>query len=99
MSSAALSSSSVEQLAVNFELIANFTNMSTTTSSSSSSIINNSELDHCASELAEDLMDHQDWMKILIHIVSAAIMIFIIMAAIFGNLLVIISVMRVRKLR
>lgn len=41
----------------------------------------------------------QEWIKTLITVFSAFIMIFIIIAAIFGNLLVIISVMRVRKLR
>jgi hypothetical protein len=46
----------------------------------------------------EELMN-QEWIKILITVFSASIMIFIIIAAIFGNLLVIISVMRVRKLR
>lgn len=44
-------------------------------------------------------MTDQEWIKVLITVFSAFIMIFIIMAAIFGNLLVIISVMRVRKLR
>ena len=47
---------------------------------------------------SEQMMD-QEWIKILITVFSAFIMIFIIIAAIFGNLLVIISVMRVRKLR
>lgn len=46
----------------------------------------------------EEMMD-QEWIKILITVFSASIMITIIIAAIFGNLLVIISVMRVRKLR
>lgn len=46
----------------------------------------------------EEMMD-QEWIKILITVFTASIMIFIIIAAIFGNLLVIISVMRVRKLR
>jgi hypothetical protein len=46
-----------------------------------------------------DELMNQEWIKILITVFSASIMIFIIIAAIFGNLLVIISVMRVRKLR
>lgn len=46
----------------------------------------------------EEMVD-QEWIKVLITVFSAFIMIFIIIAAIFGNLLVIISVMRVRKLR
>ena len=41
----------------------------------------------------------EEWMSTLMLIFSASIMIFIIVAAIFGNLLVIISVMRNRKLR
>lgn len=41
----------------------------------------------------------QEWINVLITIFAASIMIFIIVAAIFGNLLVIISVVRVRKLR
>jgi hypothetical protein len=41
----------------------------------------------------------QEWINLWVTIFSAFIMIFIIVAAIFGNLLVIISVMRVRKLR
>lgn len=44
-------------------------------------------------------MMNQEWIKILITVFAASIMIFIIIAAIFGNLLVIISVIRVRKLR
>lgn len=39
------------------------------------------------------------WLDIILLILKATIMILIIMAAIFGNLLVIISVMRHRKLR
>lgn len=41
----------------------------------------------------------EDWLDILILIFKASIMISIIVAAVFGNLLVIISVMRNRKLR
>lgn len=40
-----------------------------------------------------------DWLDVLILIFKASIMISIIVAAVFGNLLVIISVMRNRKLR
>lgn len=43
--------------------------------------------------------DESDWLDMLILILKASIMISIIIAAIFGNLLVIISVMRNRKLR
>ncbi|CAG9809871.1 unnamed protein product [Chironomus riparius] len=50
------------------------------------------------SSSTEEIMD-QEWIKVLITVFTASIMIFIIVAAIFGNLLVIISVMRVRKLR
>lgn len=46
-----------------------------------------------------DVIPDQEWIKILTTVFSAFIMIFIIVAAIFGNMLVIISVMRVRKLR
>lgn len=41
----------------------------------------------------------EEWMSVIVLIFTASIMIFIIVAAIFGNLLVIISVMRNRKLR
>ena len=41
----------------------------------------------------------EKWINLLVLIFTASIMIFIIVAAIFGNLLVIISVMRNRKLR
>ncbi|XP_037955621.1 octopamine receptor beta-2R [Teleopsis dalmanni] len=43
--------------------------------------------------------ENSDWLDTLILSFKAAIMLFIIIAAIFGNMLVIISVMRVRKLR
>lgn len=46
-----------------------------------------------------DVIPDQEWIKVLMTVFSAFIMIFIIVAAIFGNMLVIISVMRVRKLR
>lgn len=51
------------------------------------------------SNTSTDDMMNQEWIKILITVFAASIMIFIIIAAIFGNLLVIISVIRVRKLR
>lgn len=50
-----------------------------------------------SSNIDDNLND--EWIDIIITIFKASIMIFIIVAAIFGNLLVIISVMRVRKLR
>lgn len=62
-------------------------------SSNNSTFSNSSSTD----EIME-IMD-QEWIKVLITVFTASIMIFIIVAAIFGNLLVIISVMRVRKLR
>lgn len=40
-----------------------------------------------------------DWMDISFTVLKASLMISIIVAAVFGNLLVIISVMRNRKLR
>lgn len=40
-----------------------------------------------------------DWLDVVYLVFTASLMLFIIIAAIFGNLLVIISVMRVRKLR
>lgn len=40
-----------------------------------------------------------DWFDVVCLVLKASLMLFIIIAAIFGNLLVIISVMRVRKLR
>lgn len=40
-----------------------------------------------------------DWLDVLLLVFKASIMISIIVAAVFGNLLVIISVMRNRKLR
>lgn len=43
--------------------------------------------------------NNEDWIDVVFLILKASIMIFIIIAAIFGNLLVIVSVMRVRKLR
>ncbi|XP_059219583.1 octopamine receptor beta-2R [Stomoxys calcitrans] len=46
-----------------------------------------------------DITDEGNWLDDLGLIVKAAAMLIIIIAAIFGNLLVIISVMRVRKLR
>lgn len=58
----------------------------------------NSTISNFSNTSTEEMMD-QEWIKVLITVFSAFIMVFIIMAAIFGNLLVIISVMRVRKLR
>lgn len=58
----------------------------------------NNITNNCSNSNTEEIMD-QEWIKILITVFTASIMIFIIVAAIFGNLLVIISVMRVRKLR
>jgi hypothetical protein len=60
--------------------------------------ISNSTTIRNPSNSTEEMTD-QEWIKVLITVFSAFIMIFIIIAAIFGNLLVIISVMRVRKLR
>lgn len=59
---------------------------------------NSNTISNFSNSIAEEMMD-QEWIKVLITVFSAFIMIFIIIAAIFGNLLVIISVMRVRKLR
>lgn len=58
----------------------------------------NTTISNFSNTSTEEMMD-QEWIKVLITVFSAFIMVFIIMAAIFGNLLVIISVMRVRKLR
>lgn len=58
----------------------------------------NTTISNFSNTSTEEMMD-QEWIKVLITVFSAFIMIFIIIAAIFGNLLVIISVMRVRKLR
>lgn len=41
----------------------------------------------------------EEWTDVVLLVLKASIMVFIIIAAIFGNLLVIISVMRHRKLR
>lgn len=90
-SSPSLSSSSSfsnEHITINnHELITN----DTLPNSTINSIFSNSSS-------TEEIMD-QEWIKVLITVFTASIMIFIIVAAIFGNLLVIISVMRVRKLR
>lgn len=58
----------------------------------------NATISNFSNTSTEEMMD-QEWIKVLITVFTAFIMIFIITAAIFGNLLVIISVMRVRKLR
>lgn len=52
-----------------------------------------------ASTSAPEQADDSDWLDVLMLIMKASIMISIIVAAVFGNLLVIISVMRNRKLR
>lgn len=44
-------------------------------------------------------LNENEWFDVTILVLKASIMILIIVAAIFGNLLVIVSVMRVRKLR
>uniref|UniRef100_A0A1A9WGM8 G-protein coupled receptors family 1 profile domain-containing protein n=1 Tax=Glossina brevipalpis TaxID=37001 RepID=A0A1A9WGM8_9MUSC len=44
-------------------------------------------------------LETSDWLDDALLVLKASVMLFIIIAAIFGNLLVIISVMRVRKLR
>ncbi len=44
-------------------------------------------------------LSENEWFDVTILVLKASIMILIIVAAIFGNLLVIVSVMRVRKLR
>lgn len=78
---------------------------STSPSFSSSSSFNNdtyesstSKSNFSNSNSTEQIID-QEWFTVLTTVFTASIMIFIIVAAIFGNLLVIISVMRVRKLR
>lgn len=48
---------------------------------------------------AEPVVPEEEWLGTALLVVRATIMISIIVAAIFGNLLVIASVMRVRKLR
>ncbi|CRK89466.1 CLUMA_CG003205, isoform C [Clunio marinus] len=58
----------------------------------------NATISKISNNSTEEMID-QEWIKILITAFTASLMIFIIIAAIFGNLLVIISVMRVRKLR
>lgn len=52
-----------------------------------------------SSTIAPNVVKENDWVDILFIILKASIMISIIVAAVFGNLLVIISVMRNRKLR
>lgn len=44
-------------------------------------------------------IDGGDWSDVVLLVIKASIMILIMAAAIFGNLLVIVSVMRHRKLR
>lgn len=61
--------------------------------------MNNTTITNPSNTTTTDEIADQEWIKILMTVFSAFIMIFIIVAAIFGNLLVIISVMRVRKLR
>ncbi|RZF43302.1 hypothetical protein LSTR_LSTR001563 [Laodelphax striatellus] len=52
-----------------------------------------------ATLLLEAAADSQDWADVVGFVVKVFVMVFIIIAAIFGNLLVIVSVMRHRKLR
>lgn len=49
--------------------------------------------------VAETTADEGKWYDVVLLVLKASIMIMIIVASIFGNLLVIVSVMRVRKLR
>uniref|UniRef100_A0A034VIK4 Octopamine receptor beta-2R n=1 Tax=Bactrocera dorsalis TaxID=27457 RepID=A0A034VIK4_BACDO len=46
-----------------------------------------------------DVANSSEWFHVVLLVLKTSLMLFIIIAAIFGNLLVIISVMRVRKLR
>lgn len=48
---------------------------------------------------ADPVADEEEWLQTLLLVLQATIMVSIIVAAIFGNLLVIASVMRHRKLR
>lgn len=56
-------------------------------------------LDNLTSSVSPSLEEEQEWTDVLSLILKAGAMGFIIIAAIFGNLLVIVSVMRHRKLR
>jgi hypothetical protein len=69
-------------------------NISGTTASSTFNDISSS-----SNSSNSDYSENEDWIDVTLLILKASIMIFIIIAAIFGNLLVIVSVMRVRKLR
>lgn len=51
------------------------------------------------STVSPNIVKDHDWLDVLFFVFKASIMISIIIAAVFGNLLVIISVMRNRKLR
>jgi hypothetical protein len=71
-----------------------------TTPTASSLLINNTNLSWMGKLLASDDEEQGDmWKESLIIALKSSIMGFIIMAALFGNLLVIVSVMRHRKLR
>ena len=51
------------------------------------------------SETLDQSAEESEWIDVVILVLKSSIMILIIVAAIFGNLLVIVSVMRHRKLR
>lgn len=69
-------------------VLQNYTMISTTTTAGSGLL-----------DAAEPLNPEDAWLDSTLHILKVSVMISIIVAAIFGNLLVIASVMRVRKLR
>lgn len=74
-------------------LLQNYTMGTTTTPANGPGAYNRSYLE------AEPVGSAEPWLDTVLLVLQATIMISIIVAAIFGNLLVIASVMRVRKLR
>lgn len=84
----------VDAMLQNYTIISTSTMAGPTTFNRSSS---SGLLDAAAA--AEPLNPEDVWLDSTLHVLKVSVMISIIVAAIFGNLLVIASVMRVRKLR
>ena len=59
----------------------------------------NSNISNINDSVSDQNNVNEEWTDVVLLVLKASIMVFIIIAAIFGNLLVIISVMRHRKLR
>lgn len=73
--------------------------MATTTASPTTTPTPTTTTSSIQSTVSPNTVKEQDWIDVLFFVFKASIMISIIIAAVFGNLLVIISVMRNRKLR